>query len=110
MSKSPINKELARFDRAQFADWLWRGLRSFYASPPSDRSGAFDYVGPLIRKQETLCEGLALVYQDYVPESRQLLFRLAVGDVLRNHANNSNAPLSAFQDLIYLLARIRATE
>jgi len=110
MNKEPIRKIFREFDRVQFADWLWRGLQSFYALPPSDRAMAFDHVGLQIIQQESICAGLALIYEEFVPEPNQLIFRQAIGDVMRKQGNNPNAPESAFSDLIYLLMRIRATE
>jgi hypothetical protein len=93
-----------------FADWLWRGLLSFYSSSLSEKINAFDEYGPLIVQQETVSEGLAQVYEAFIPRTRQLIFRQAIGDVLRDHANGQGVPQDAFQDLIYLIARIRATE
>jgi len=110
MSKNTIYKTFEKFDRDAFADWLWRGLRSFYSSPPSERVNAFDYAGLLIMAQESVSEGLGQVYDECVPESQKLMFRQAIGDVLREHGNDPGAPTPAFQDLIYLVVRIRATE
>lgn len=110
MNEDTISKTFAEFKREEFADWLWRGLRSFYTSPPSDRVRAFDDMGLLIIKQESVCEGIARIYEQYVAERRKLMFRQAIGDVLREHANDQKAPIPAFQDLIYLLGRIKATE
>lgn len=106
-----MNKDtFAIFDREMFADWLWRGLRTFYDSSPPDRVRAFDPAGFLIIQQESVSEGLAYVYHHYVPDSKRLMFRQAIGDVLREKGNDQNAPIPAFQDLIYLLVQIRATE
>ncbi len=58
---------LGQFERQEYADWLWRGLRSFYALPARDRVHAFDYVGTLVLQHESLCEGLAHVYERLVP-------------------------------------------
>ena len=110
MRTYPTSKAMAGFDRSEFADWLWRGLQSFYALPPSGRNRAFDDFGLLIRQQESVVEGLACIYEDHVQKSRKLLFRQAVGDALRNQGNAESSPLQAIQDLIYLLSRIRATE
>lgn len=101
---------LSEFERQEYADWLWRGLRSFYSLPARERVRAFDYVGVSVSRQESLCEGLAHVYETYVPDARKLSFRQAIGDVLRDQSDNENAPLAACQDLIYLLVRTRATE
>lgn len=110
MSMPSKKNALAQFDREQYADWLWRGLRAFYNAQSASRVRAFDHVGLIIAQQDSVCEGLAHVYEEYVPESRKLLFRRAIGDVLREQANNQDAPITAFQDLIYLLVRIRANE
>lgn len=110
MNKDTIRSTLNQFDREKFADWLWRGLRSFYTSPSSERIRTFDGAGILIVQQESLCEGLARVYEECTQEPKQVMFRQAIGDVLRDQANNPNAPFDAFRDLIYLIARIRATE
>ncbi len=109
MTKNEIRKMFSDLDREQYADWLWRSLLQFYASPSSDKD-AFAPVSSLVRQQETLSEGLAQVYELYVPEHQKLLFRQALGDVLRNHSNSVDVPSVAFQDLIYLIARIGATE
>jgi hypothetical protein len=110
MRISPKRNALAQFDREQYADWLWRGLRAFYSRKPAERIGAFDHVGLIIAQQDSVCEGLTRVYEEYVPESRKLSFRRAIGDVLREQTNNQDAPIEAFQDLIYLIMRIRASE
>lgn len=105
-----IRKAFAKFNRKGFADWLWRGLSKFYSLPPSDRALAFDYVGYFIMQQESICEGLARTYEEYVPKSKQMMFRQAIGDVLLERGNMDNAPVDAFRDLIYLTIRINATE
>jgi hypothetical protein len=110
MNDNPIYIKLGQFTREEFADWLWRGLQLFYSSPPSNKINAFDDVGYLILQQESVCEGLAYVYENYVPESKRLLFRQAIGDVLRERGSINSEPINAFLDLIYLTARINATE
>lgn len=109
MTKNEIKKVFSGFDREAYADWLWRGLFKFYTSPSSNGE-AFAPVCSLIRQQETLSEGLAQVYEEYISADKQLLFRQAIGDVLRDHSNIETVPMVAFQDLIYLIARIRAIE
>jgi hypothetical protein len=112
MSKDGAIKAFEQFDRKMFADWLWRGFLSFYDPPPSEtkRIHAFGPFGLIIRQQESIIDGLARVYEKYVPKSRKLMFRQAIGDVLREQGNNADAPLPALEDLIYLIARIKATE
>ena len=61
-------------------------------------------------QHESLCEGLAHVYERLVPDPHKLWFRQAIGDVLRDHSDCPDAASAAFQDLIYLLVRTRATE
>jgi hypothetical protein len=109
MKSNPRQNPLAKFDREQYADWLWRGLQAFYETP-AERAYAFEPHGLLIVQQESVCEGLAQVYGEYVPQRKKLMFRRAIGDVLREQANNHEAPIDACRDLIYLLARIRANE
>lgn len=109
MTKNEIKKMFSEFDREAYADWLWRGLLQFYVSLSAD-SAAFDPVSSLIRQQETISEGLAQIYEEYIPANKKLMFRQAIGDVLRDHSNNEDVPVVAFQDLIYLIARIKATE
>lgn len=110
MNNADILAKFAQLDREQFADWLWRGLRSFYTGPASARGRAFDHLGAFILQQESIVEGIARVYEEYVPEAKQLLYRQALGDVLRNQANVPEAPMPAFQNIIYLMARIKAVE
>jgi hypothetical protein len=110
MNKENIREIFSQFDRDEFANWLWNGLRSLYASRPSDRVNAFQHVGWQILQYESVDKGLARFYEEYVPDSRQLLFRQAIGDVLRRHANDHDAPLDAIRDLIYLITRIKADE
>lgn len=110
MNEDNILEKFSKFRRHEFADWLWRGLRKFYASPPSKREDSFQYVGWQIMQYESICEGIAQIYEEYVPDSKQLLFRQAIGDVLRKHANDYDAPRDAIRDLIYLIIRIKANE
>ncbi len=110
MKKDKTIMIFSQFTREEFADWLWRGLQSFYSSQPSERDSAFDYVGYFINQQESVFDGIARVYKEFIIESKQLMFRQAIGDVLREQANNQSAPLPAFQDLIYLIAKIRDQE
>ena len=105
-----IRKAFAKFSRKKFADWLWQGLQRFYSLPVSDRAMAFDYVGYFIMQQESICEGLVRTYEEYVPKSKQMMFRQAIGDVLLERGNMDNVPVDAFRDLIYLTIRINATE
>ncbi len=112
MSKDEAIRAFEQFDRKMFADWLWKGLLSSYNQLPSEteRMCAFDPFGLIIRQQEYIVDGLVCVYKKYVPESRKLLFRQAVGDVLREQGNNEDLSLPPLEDIIYLIARIKATE
>lgn len=110
MNGNVTDTKLGQFTREEFADWLWRGLKSFYSSTPSDKNDAFDDFGHIILQQESVCEGLACVYENYVPESKRLLFRQAIGDVLREQGRSNKELINAFSDLIYLIARIDAYE
>lgn len=38
------------------------------------------------------------------------MFRQAIGDILQEHGNNKDAPLTALRDLIYLISIIKAVE
>lgn len=109
MNNADIRAKFAQLDREQFADWLWRGLRMFYSGAAARRH-AFDPCSAFILQQDSIVEGLARVYEEYVPEENQLMFRQALGDVLRNQANVPEAPMPAFQNIIYLMARIKAVE
>ncbi|MGD1046993.1 MAG: hypothetical protein ABR936_16950 [Bacteroidota bacterium] len=61
-------------------------------------------------QQETLTEGLAYIYEECIPETKQLMFRQAIGDVLRVYGNDEDNFVLAFNDLIYLISRIKANE
>ncbi|MBN1997281.1 hypothetical protein JW935_07005 [candidate division KSB1 bacterium] len=100
---------LKGYDREKFADWLWRGLLSFYSSQ-SEQENAFEDVGSFVLSKESVCEGLAQIYECCVPSNNKLFFRQAIGDVVREHGNDPGAPLDAFRDLIYLMIRIKAYE
>lgn len=110
MNDDRILDRLAGFGRDEFADWLWRGLSGFYASPPSERADSFEHAGLHILRYDSVCEGLAQIYEKCVPGSKQLPFRKAIGDVLRKHANDRDTPVEGIRDLIYLIMRIRANE
>jgi hypothetical protein len=110
MKDDNVLDRLSGFGRDEFADWLWTGLREFYASPPSERARSFGGAGLEILQRESICEGLAQIYERYVPGSKQLLFRKAIGDVLRRHANDGDAPVDGILDLVYLIMRVRADE
>ncbi len=109
--ETPMNNDtFFTFDRYMFADWLWTGLRKFYTSSPSDRKSVFRPFDAFIAHQESLSKGIAIVYQERIPDDRKLMFRRAIGDVLREHANDLDAPIPAFQDLLYVLLRTKAVE
>jgi hypothetical protein len=110
VKKMPNRMNTFIFDRAHLSDWLWRGLRSYYTSTPSQKNTPFSPYYRLITNQDAIFNGLARFYEEIVPESGQLIFRQVVGDVLREHANDERAPVRALEDLIYLIERIRATE
>ena len=110
MTKENLREILAKFDREQFADWMWRGLKSFYTSAISERRDSFDGAGMLVVQSETPTEGLAIIYEECVPELGQLQFRQAIGDVLRIYGNDEDNFGPAFNDLIYLISRIKANE
>lgn len=110
MNKDSFKRLFSNFDRQQFADWLWRGLYSFYNAPLPDRGSTFDNAGHIILEYESICEGLAVVYEELVPSNRQLAFRQAIGDVLREKSGDNSELVQAFQDLIYLIIRIKAYE
>lgn len=102
--------DIAKFNKQQYADWLWRGLVSVYSKPISDRGDTFDGWGYIILQQGSIFEGLQHIYEEYIPPSRQLIFRSAIGDVLRNHANESGISFSVIQDILYLLGVVKAVE
>lgn len=109
--KNDFFKQLfALYDREKFADWLWRGLHSFYTVSPVERATTFDNAGHLILQYESICEGIAAIYEDFVPANKQLSFRQAIGDVLREKSADHSDLLPAFQDLIYLIIRLKANE
>lgn len=104
-----ITDLLKDYDREKYADWLWRGLLSFYSSQ-SGQESTFEDVGSFILSKESVCEGLAQIYEFFVSDNNKLFFRQAIGDVIREHGNDPGAPLDAFRDLIYLMIRIKAYE
>lgn len=110
MKKDYFEKLFEPYDRQQFADWLWQGLYSFYNKPRSDRGATFNNAGSIILEHESVCEGIAYIYEKLVPANGQLAFRQAIGDVIREKSNNYSDYVQAFQDLIYLIIRIEANE
>jgi len=111
-----MKEQLADFDREAYADWIWRGLNNYYSESSIDeKMYSFDLFGSYIVEQESITEGIACVYEDYVPQSKQLLFRQAIGDVLRkqekvNAVADPPIPKEAIRTLFYLIDRIRANE
>jgi len=110
MKRDYFRKLFKQYDREKFADWFWRGLYSFYNAPASKRGESFDEAGRIILEYESICEGLAIIYEEFVPPKKQLAFRQAIGDVIREKSNDYSEMVHAFQDLIYLIIRIKASE
>lgn len=110
MKSDSIEKQFAQYDRKKFADWIWRGLQAFYTVPPAKRAATFDNAGGLILQYESVCEGIAAIYEKFVPANKQLSFRQAIGDVLREKSPDYSDLFPAFQDIIYLIIRLKATE
>ena len=110
MNIDNIPKMFSGFDRDEFADWLWKGLKSFYTSRPYDRINAFQHMGRQILQYESVDKGLAHIYEDYIPDSKKLQFRQSIGDVLRRYANEKDTPIDAVRNLIFLITRIKADE
>lgn len=110
MKSDFLEQLFAQYDREKFADWIWRGLLSFYTVSPAERAATFDNAGGLILQYESVCEGLAVIYEDFVPANKQLSFRQAIGDILREKSHDYSDLFSVFQDLIYLIIRLKANE
>lgn len=103
-------KAFKDLDQAEFADWLSRGLQSFYTTPKPVGLDVFDGLGVLIDDFDSVSEGLAYIYNTLCPDNKRIKFRRAIGNVLRRHTNSSNFAREAFRDLIVLIGRIKATE
>jgi len=110
MNKNKVINMFKNLDREAFADWLWRGLRSFYNYSSEGELWISDYTGSLIRRQDAVSEGIKQLYLECIPPEKQLQFRQAIGDVMRVHTNDGSLPIHAYQDLLYLIAGIRADE
>lgn len=108
MSKEKIVAEtLTRLDsREAFAKWLWTALSSLYSK------GDNQHLLIIIEEKDfdSVTGALAYLYERYVLGTKQLMFRQAIGDVLREHGNDKDAPLDALRDLIYLISMIEAAE
>lgn len=100
-----LARRMKKFDsRKMFADWIWTVLQAIHQRTYR----LADVI--LIRQYNSPVEGLAHVYETCVPKKRRRMFRQAIGDVLRQKGNNEDAPYGIFEDLIYLILRINATE
>jgi hypothetical protein len=113
-NKKEIREKFLGFGRQEFADWLEKGLIEIYPGKAQNDSvrmrGSFEGMGGEILSKETITEGVAQIYEDYVPESSKLPFRQAIGDVLREPNPEKMVSAEAVEDLIYLTSRIKAYE
>lgn len=103
--RDEITAELTQVNTKEaLAEWLWNMLLLTY----SKKEGLMS----LIRAQnlESPMDSLVIIYEECIPSTKQLIFRQAIGDILSNKGNDENAPLDPLEDLIYLIARIKATE
>lgn len=111
LKEKVITEALAQLDsREMFAKWIWVSIRSFYGLSFPEKNN--DHICLLIegKNLESPVDALTYVYRKYVPNTKQLMFRQSIGDVLQEYGNDKDAPISAFQDLIYLLTTVRAIE
>jgi hypothetical protein len=109
-----LREKFLGFGRQEFTDWLEKGLIEIYqGQSQNDRakiSGSFEGMGGQILTKETITEGLAQIYEDYVPKPGKLFFRQAIGDVLQEPNPEKMVSLEAVKDLIYLTDRVKAHE
>ncbi|OGF74345.1 hypothetical protein A2Z63_02125 [Candidatus Giovannonibacteria bacterium RIFCSPLOWO2_02_44_8] len=105
VTEGTLARKMKQFDsREMFAGWIWIVLQAIHQKIYQSA----DVI--LIRRYDSSVEGLARVYETCVPKDRRKIFRQAIGDVLRLKGNNEDAPPGVFEDLIYLIERINATE
>ena len=100
----------AQFNRKMFGEWMWKEMQLIYSPPSAEKIRGIDSIGLAIMRQETVSEGLAYVYENYVPEPKKLMFRQAIGDILREQGNQEDVDFQMINDFIYLIARIKAIE
>lgn len=110
-----LREKFLGFGRTEFASWLQNGLKDLYQNENQHDvrwiHRSFDGMGGEILAQESIFEGIAQIYEDDVSsESGKLLFRQAIGDVLRESAPERVVSALAISDLIYLTGRIKARE
>jgi hypothetical protein len=122
----PLREQFALFTENDFVDWLSRGLKAFYLrrdvastnhldpllSATHDELSfrPFDFASHLIGRNDSLIDDLEALYDKYVPDDRKILFRLSIGNLLRQCVLDKHFPEPAVSDLIYLLANVRAYE
>lgn len=102
-------KELSKFSRDDFADWIWCGLSDLYSGDKEKKIRAFSPAGAVIRQFGAPVDGLAFVYQKLSSRVSKKKFRSALGDVLRSHCDEEGI-LAPFKDILYLIAEIKAEE
>lgn len=109
-----LREKFLGFGRQEFADWLEKGLIEIYQGQAQNDSakisGSFEGMGGEILSKESVTEGLAQIYESDVSKSGKLLYRRAIGDVLRESAPEMAISTPAINDLIYLIGRIEARE
>jgi hypothetical protein len=97
-------------DVDKFSDWIWQ-IVSYFNNPILFRDIKINTkILRIVKEYGTTIEGLTNIYEEYVPMSKRLLFREAIGYAIRNHANDQSADLSDIEDLLYLMANIKAYE
>ncbi|MFC2032609.1 hypothetical protein ACFLUS_04525 [Chloroflexota bacterium] len=109
MSDDKIINDIASFHEEQYKDWLFRGITRIYSDDIAERAKAFDGLAYILFEYNSIPEGLARIYIDYVPKENRQKFHVAIGLTLRKLAN-VNIDIHAFEDLITLIAIIKADE
>ncbi|MFH1401936.1 MAG: hypothetical protein ABIG40_03175 [Parcubacteria group bacterium] len=100
--------EIAKLDSVEmFAEWLWQILCAFY--PKLDWL-KFGDLENFVTRYESSVIGLAEIYYEHVPDDKKPMFRKAIGELLHEKSNDEKASTGAMEDLVYLIARIKALE
>lgn len=99
---------LAFTERDQFSEFIWEALKTQYPPTKYEQNPFRQFL--LGTGEESTVSGLNTLHYKLEKDAQKLLFRQAIGDVLRQHGNAEDTPYGVCRDLIYLIGKVRAVE
>ena len=108
MWKKFFTERFADFNTSdEIADWLSRMLCLLYTSPCLKEVQEFRFLNS---EQEGPAFTMDFLYRECIPTEKKLMFRQAISNLLLRHEKDAKVPAETFEDLIYLVGRMKEVD